>query len=199
MVSAIHYPISCARAWQWALRELGHEVTTVGPAFGPSMPWPLTGRYDYRPYEWKPDINASSMDGRNLYFDLRATEKPDLILQLDHILLPPAEWKDVPNVLWAIDNHVGDYSEVAQAFSHIYIAHSWGNMKDLLGVKWLPAGYDDHTHYVMDDNADWLNAARHEEDHAEIHVRQRVGVYKLHAVHTVEGVIESKIAKLRKR
>lgn len=138
----------------WALREMGHEVTTVGPAQGAYMPWPLTGRYDYRPYEWKPDINASSMDGRNLTFALDKAERPDLILQLDSIIRTPDAWRGVPNVIWAIDNHVGDYSEVAEWVDRIYIAHSWGNMKDLPNAKWLPAGYDERTHFVIDENAE---------------------------------------------
>lgn len=48
-----------------------------------------------------------------------------------------------------------------------------------------------------DDNADWLNAVRHVEDHAEIGTRTKVGVYKLHQVKTVEGVVQSEVAKRR--
>ena len=58
-----------------------------------------------------------------------------------------------------------------------------------LKIKQLPA-----TIFVKiekEDDADWLNAARHAEAHAEIGTKTRVGIYKLVGVRDIEGVVES--------
>lgn len=148
LLSCIHYPVAAGRFMFWALRGLGHEVLTVGPAVGPYLPW--AGERNLEPYEWKPDV-AVSYDGSGA---MRTTTdwaiqklevKPDLIIQMDANFImqgkPPC-----PNVLYAIDNHVGAYGAY-ETFDRIFIAHSWGAMHYLPQSEWLPCAYDEKQHY----------------------------------------------------
>ncbi len=141
----------------WALKRMGHEVITVGPAVGAYLPW-AHGR-NMEPYEWKPDVplvydHDKQTDADVMMIDSadvlnRLRKAPDLIIQMDARFIMQGK-APCPNVLYAIDNHVSAYGEY-DSFDRIFIAHSWGNMADLPQAEWLPCGHDPLNHYVIDE------------------------------------------------
>lgn len=136
LLGAIHTPVTAARSIYWALRDMGHEVITAGP-FQNVMDW--AGAKPLYCYEWQPHIDTT----KPLY---PLPWKPDLMIQTDRVM---ERIPGVPNVLYAIDNHVGDYSGGA-GFDKIFVGHSWGHLADLPNATWLPAGYDPRYHRVTD-------------------------------------------------
>lgn len=139
LLGAIHTPVTAARSIYWALRDMGHEVITAGP-FQNVMDW--AGSKPLYCYEWQPHIDTT----KPLY---PLTWKPDLVLQIDWVTNPIA---GVPNVLYAIDNHVGDYGG-GDGFDKIFVGHSWGHLAELPNAEWLPAGYDPRYHKHLERQA----------------------------------------------
>ena len=155
LLSCRHYPVAAGRYVYWALRRMGHEVVTVGPAEGAFLPW--ANGTNLEPYEWKPDIPLSPAPfGSQVFAPLsdalnRLATPPDLIIQMDaHFVMGGKA--PCPNVLWMIDNHLTPYGEYEQ-FDRIFIAHSWGYGKDESHAEWLPCAHDPQHHFVIDENA----------------------------------------------
>lgn len=130
---------------------MGHEVITVGPAVGAWLPW--AEHRNLEPYEWKPDVGCSYQRHMQLTYEYaeaiaRAGFKPDLIIQMDAQFMLEGK-PDCPNVLWAIDNHVAKYGAY-DTFDRVYIAHSWGYMRDLPQARFLPCAHDPQHHHRLD-------------------------------------------------
>lgn len=148
LLSAVHYPVASARFLFWALRRMGHDVLTIGPAVGPWLPW--AEHVNLEPFEWKPDIALPYEHGRMMQYDVDAALErfggaPDLIVQMDaHFIMRnrPA----CRNVLYAIDNHVAKYGAYGD-FDKLYIAHSFGYMADQPHAEFLPCAHDPAHHY----------------------------------------------------
>lgn len=155
LLSTIHYPVAASRYVYWALKRMGHEVITVGPAVGPFLPW--ANGTNLEPYEWKPDIAMGPSEyGQHNASPLKDAlallhTPPDLIIQMDaHFVMGGKA--PCPNVLWAIDNHLERYGAY-DTFDRIFIAHSWGYMHELPNAEWLPCAHDPLHHFVIDESA----------------------------------------------
>lgn len=144
VISAVHYPISAARYLATAFKRLGHEVITVGVAAGGWLPW--APDVDFSQLAWTPD-QALSADNESRIFDYSeiAHYQPDILIQCD-----ARQFIDnvtVPNVCWAVDNHVAQYDEVP--FDLFFGAHSWGWHSKRDNFEWLPCAYDPQEHYQI--------------------------------------------------
>lgn len=145
LLAAIHRPATVVRSVYWALRDMGHDVTTIGP-FENGMGW--TSR-NHNCYEWQPHIEIVAQDDHTytprLGIDPFA-QSYDLVLQFDRLV---SGVTGCPNVLWALDNHTGQYG-YAEEYTHIFLGHSWGHLSDNPKAAWLPAAYDPRYHYIID-------------------------------------------------
>ena len=154
LISAIHYPVSAARFLAEGYRRLGHTVVTLGPTTGGMIPW--GNGQDFSAYAWTPDVllepappivempMKSIEDGR-AYVEQIA---PDLLVQCDANLSLDGVSGVVPNVCWAVDNHVAKYDDVP--FDVVFGAHSWGYQSDKENFVWLPCAYDPKEHYQIE-------------------------------------------------
>ena len=151
LLAAIHRPATVVRSVYWALRDMGHDVTTIGP-FENAMGWTDNPR-NHNCYEWQPHIELVAQDDHT--YTPRGGVDPfvqsyDLVLQFDRLV---KDAPGCPNVLWALDNHIGPYG-YAEEFDHIFIGHSWGHLSDHPKASWLPAAYDPRYHYIIDPKAE---------------------------------------------
>jgi glycosyltransferase involved in cell wall biosynthesis len=138
----------------WALRRMGHEVVVVGAAPGPWIPWAEDRNLDE--FEWKPDV-AFHYEPERLCMLVESEDvlgklqtPPDLVLQMD-IRFAISGKPPCPNVLYAVDNHVGPYG-AQETFDHIFLAHSIGYMTDLPNAHHLPCAHDPAHQYVIDES-----------------------------------------------
>ena len=137
LVACIHYSVSSGRYITRALKRLGHEVRTVGPAPG-RMIW---GFEVEAKWEWKPDYHN---DGQSPTLDDEHKWRPDLVITADsaYRLIYPK----VKSVLWGMDNHVRDYWPNDPKFDEMFLAHSWGYRINESNAHWLPPCYDPQAH-----------------------------------------------------
>lgn len=144
LVAAIHYPIASGRYIARALRRLGHDVRTVGPATGRSV-W---GMELPEGTEWVPDYEWSG------YLELREWT-PDLIITADSAFSVQGP-KGTPHVVYGVDNHVRDYRHAE--FDHLFLAHSNGHRIGEPNVTHLPCAYDPEMHVKL---TDWDRRPQH--------------------------------------
>lgn len=153
LLSCIHYPIAAGRFLAEGFRRLGHEVITLGPTTGGQIPW--GNGQDFSAYAWTPDVLLEPgppivADAMRSIVDGRAYVKaiePDLLVQCDANFSLDGVGGVVPNVCWAVDNHVAKYDDVV--FDVIFGAHSWGCQSDKENFEWLPCAYDPQAHYPI--------------------------------------------------
>lgn len=150
LLSTVHYPVAASRFLFWALRRMGHDTLTIGPAVGPWLPW--AEQLNLEPIEWKPDIALPYEHGKIMQYDVDAALErfggaPDLIIQMDaHFIM--RNRPKCRNVLYAIDNHVAKYGAY-EDFDRLYIAHSWGHMAEQPHAEFLPCAHDPAHHYNL--------------------------------------------------
>ena len=148
-----HRPVTVCRSVYWILREMGHEVITAGMVDN-NIGWSDGHRYEC--YEWQPHVELKFIDKdqplKVVQTSQRVAAGPlDLVLQMDRFI--GGRYPEVPNVLYALDNHVGKYDGYAE-FDRIYYAHSWGFMSELEQGRWLPCAYDPRYHFTIDPKAE---------------------------------------------
>ena len=135
LLACIHYSVSSGRYITRALRRLGHDVRTIGPAPG-RMIW---GFEVEAKWEWKPDYEVndfSTVIFRNFH--------PDLVITADSAFTIFNSFS--PHVLWGMDNHVRDYWPREAKFDAMFLAHSWGHRINEPNAHWLPPCYDPQAH-----------------------------------------------------
>lgn len=147
-LSAICFPCSIARYLMWGFQQAGHEVITAGPATGQYIPWSNGLYLDCEP--WMPDIELQPQQAHSIKDVLAKTGPVDLIVQCDaHFFLFGDS--PVPNVCYAVDNHVREYNQ--REFDIFFGAHSWGFGMDKPNAVWLPCAYDPRWHYMIGGNS----------------------------------------------
>lgn len=139
IVAYIHYPVCSGRYITEALRNLDHDVRTLGDSTGNQI-W---GTVVDPKYAWQSDGDLTkSWDDW----------QPDLIIiaesawQYHHPV-----YQDVPHVVWGVDNHVRDYRQrgIARYFlAHRSVSMHTAQFNDIEGVTdtsnlgddatWLP-------------------------------------------------------------
>ncbi len=140
-LSAIHFPVSISRFLAWGFQAAGCEVVTVGPATGQYIPWSNGLYLDCEP--WTPDVELQPQQAHLIKDVLAKTGPVDLIVQCDaHFFLFGDS--PVPNVCYAVDNHVKEYNQ--REFDIFFGAHSWGFGMDKTNAVWLPCAYDPRWH-----------------------------------------------------
>jgi hypothetical protein len=141
LLSYIGYPLSVGRFLKKALRNLGHEVIHCGPFAGGTLPWqPQT---DFSRYADKPELLLPAQY-QPISLVLEQVGKVDLVIQCDAQFFLTGKCP-VPNIVWAIDNHVRKYD--ATEFDVFFGAHSWGFGADKKNFKWLPCAYSQADHF----------------------------------------------------
>ncbi len=133
LIAAIHYPVCSARYIARAFKRLGHDVRTIGPVTGNNI-WGM--EVDAR-WAWEPDYDPAQ-PGDWL---------PELIVIADSGYY--LDWKpspETPRVLWGVDNHSRNYTELGQQFDAMFLAHSWAARMDEPNATWLPPCYDPVAH-----------------------------------------------------
>lgn len=137
------FPVAMGRYFEFALKDLGHKVITVGYNMGDEVPWP-NGPHKFPKYNFGTDIRIPD-DGpfplekitKNL------SRKPDIIIQAgdSHWLYgkPPRGTK---NVILATDPHAIDYTERLEYATHFACMQKYF-LKDYNFKKqfWVPYAY----------------------------------------------------------
>lgn len=153
LISCIHYPVSAPKFLAKALRQLGHDVYTVGPNMGGRLPW---SSENFDKYEWRSNFAPYAPDNTYCFSEIGTRFTPDLIVQCDANFFMTG-LTPCPNVVWAVDNHVAAYDKAN--FDVFFGAHSWGYGSDKENFHWLPCAYDPQEHYQIPDAVKHFDAA----------------------------------------
>lgn len=141
-----HFPVAMGRWFDWALRDLGHEVFSVGPYDGPRIPW--GEQYVYPDYDFPPDIETIDADHPLKDILERMPWKPDLILQAGDTVFLHGDSGDIPNVILATDPHVIDYKPRLKHATHFACMQNC-HLNDYPNFEnkfWVPYGYKEDLH-----------------------------------------------------
>lgn len=124
LIKAHHYAVASGRYMADALKRLGHDVRTDGPAHG-NVVWGMT--VDER-HAWIPNKPEKGWE-------------PELVIIADaHLDADAARGYECPVVVYGVDNHVRDYAQYD--VDHMFLAHGHGHRIGEEHVTWLPCGYD---------------------------------------------------------
>ena len=148
LVACIHYSVSSGRYITRALRRLGHEVRTIGPAPG-RMIW---GFEVEAKWEWKPDYESDLKQWPTMDIVMNRQDgwQPELIITADSAFTITGHTNQVPHILWGMDNHVRDYWPREMKFKEMFFAHSWGHRINEPNAHWFPPCYDPQAHIDLD-------------------------------------------------
>ena len=122
LITCTHYAVSSGRYAYDALKRLGHDVRSAGPAMGTEI-W---GMAVDEQYAWMPDVPEKDWT-------------PDLTIHMDGNWKPDKQYGGL-NVVYGVDNHVRDYRGVN--YDHLFLAHGTGFRIGDENATWLPCGYD---------------------------------------------------------
>ncbi|MGA3066463.1 MAG: glycosyltransferase [Tepidisphaeraceae bacterium] len=130
LVVCNHFPVDLGRYMRDAFHRVGADVRSVGPDLG-SVIWGL--KLDAS-RAWKPDgpIDAFWPDWT-----------PDLVV---HSMQPPVRfhphYRDVPHVVYTVDNHHMDFR--GEGIAHYFLGHLHSRVMPVSGPTdtWLPCAYD---------------------------------------------------------
>ena len=143
LLTFIMYPVSCARYLAWGFQAAGCEVVTAGPTTGNFIPWGKNGLWLDHKWDWRPDVPLDHRMPHEIGDVLAVTGPVNLVVQTDaHFALMGDA--PVPNVCFAVDNHVRDYT--LRRWDLIFGAHSWAKRSDEAHFRWLPCAYDPRWH-----------------------------------------------------
>lgn len=144
-----HFPMALGRYFDWAFRDLGHEVFSVGCYNGDRIPW--GEEYRFPEYDNPPDLVIPEMDAYPLEEVLKLTPwKPDIIIQASDTtyLSGPAP---CPNVILATDPHCIDYKPRLTYASHYACMQKFYMDKiDFPNKFWIPYAYYEGIHKKLD-------------------------------------------------
>lgn len=140
-----HFPMALGRYFDWAFRDLGHEVFSVGCYNGDRIPW--GEEYRFPEYDNPPDLVIPEIEAYPMEEVLRlAPWKPDLIIQASDTtyLSGPAP---CPNVILATDPHCIDYNPRLTHASHFACMQNNYMQKYSFENKfWVPYAYYEGIH-----------------------------------------------------
>lgn len=146
------FPVAMGRYFEWALKDLGHEVTVAGYTMGDEVPWP-NGPHHFPEYNFPPEIRLPNVEEYPLERVLeRFKGLPDLILQAgDTCYLTGKAPAGIPNVILATDPHCIDYTPRLANATH------FASMQDYYGRTynrpyfWVPYAYYPPIHKKLPD------------------------------------------------
>lgn len=139
------FPVAMWRWFDWSLRDMGHEVFSVGNYSGGKIPW--GDQFDYPQYAFPPDHEIPECD---YPIDALLNEidfKPDLIIQAaDTIgLTGKAPCK---NVVIETDPHAVNYTERIKYADHVFCMQDHYRLE---GQTWIPYGWYPPIHKYIPD------------------------------------------------
>lgn len=150
LLSYIGYPVGAGKFLKKALRNMGHEVVHIGPDAKGYLPW--QPQADFSKYADKPDLPLPYPTSGTFHMEdaIAMAGEVDLVIQCDaNFYLTGVA--PVPNVVWAIDNHVVKYDVIEP---DIYFgAHSWAYGHEKKNFVWLPCAYSPSDHYQIPNHA----------------------------------------------
>jgi hypothetical protein len=139
-----HFPVAMGRWFDWALRDLGHEVWSVGCYDGPNIPW--GEGFSYPDYDFPPDYEIPEMDYPLKDVLEQCPFEPDMILQASDTTYLMGK-APCPNVILATDPHAVDYhSRVKSASHYISMQDFYLDEIDFPRKMWVPYGYKEDLH-----------------------------------------------------
>ena len=139
------FPVAMWRWFDWSLRDLGHEVFSVGNYNGGKIPW--GDQFDYPQYAFPPDYEIPEVNYPVEQILKEISFKPDVIIQAaDTIYLTGKA--PCKNVILKTDPHAVDYTPRLEFADHVF------NMQDfysLPGETWIPYAYYEPLHRVLNE------------------------------------------------
>ncbi len=128
-IMTVHHAVGSGRYMRDAFRRIGVDVRTLGPSTGSNI-WGMR----------LPPQRAWSGDG-----DAQAwwpDWRPDLVILMDCSRYHHERYRDVPHVVYGVDNHVYNFRQ--DGITHYFLAHRRGPAMPAEGddVTWLPCAYD---------------------------------------------------------
>lgn len=137
-----HYPIAMGRWFDFALRDAGHQVVSVGNYDGGKIPW--GDQFDFPQYAFPPDIQIPEQEFYPLDQVLaHCPFTPDLVIQAADTTALSGK-APCPNILIETDPHAVNYT-MREAQADVVFC-----MQDFYkkpGQTWLPYGYYPPIHY----------------------------------------------------
>lgn len=145
------FPVAMWRWFDWSLRDMGHEVFSVGNYNGGKIPW--GDQFDYPQYAFPPDHQIPEGDYPIEALLKEIDFKPDVIIQAaDTIYLTGKA--PCKNVILETDPHAVDYTPRLQYADHVFCMQ---DCYKLPGQTWIPYGwyppihkYISNTHMAYD-------------------------------------------------
>lgn len=137
------FPIAMGRYIEWALKDLGHKVLTVGPNIGDEVPWP-GGPWKFPKYNFGADLVLPDVESLAINNVIRKIKGiPDVIIQCgDTVWLKGKPKYKIKNIIVATDPHCIDYNprlKNADEFwcmqDHYLKERYWGK------GRWFPYAY----------------------------------------------------------
>lgn len=142
LFAAAHFPVSVGRYLADGFKAAGHEVITVGPAFGRWIPW-NGGMELAEEYVWTPDLALDRTKEHSIQEVLEQVGPVDLIVHGDSMFHLTGD-SPVPNVIYMADCHVREYRE--REYDLLFGSHSWGFRHEDSNFRWLPCAYSETDH-----------------------------------------------------
>ena len=139
------FPVAMWRFFDWAFRDLGHEVISVGCYNGDWIPW---GGGMNLGYDFPPDIQIPEMESYPLSDVLNKLPwTPDMILQASDVTYLYGPSNGIPNVILATDPHAVDYIPRLKDASHFAcMQECYLNKYDFKNKFWIPYAYSENIH-----------------------------------------------------
>lgn len=137
-----HYPIAMGRWFDFALRDLGHQVFSVGNYSGGKIPW--GDQFNFPQYAFTPDFEIPEVEAYPIDQLLEQIDfKPDVIIQAADTTYLSGK-APCKNVVIKTDPHAVDYSQRVQFADLVF------SMQDHYkspGDEWLPYAYYPPVHF----------------------------------------------------
>lgn len=130
-----HYPVAMGRFFDWAFRDLGHEVFSVGNYDGGKIPW--GDQYDFPQYAGAPDYEIPAIDYPVDSLLKEIDFKPDVIVQAADVLCLTGK-APCKNVLLKTDPHAVDYTERERNIDHSFNMQSHYKRPE---ETWIPYAF----------------------------------------------------------
>ena len=145
-----HFPMAIGRYFDMAFRNLGHEVITIGPFSGGSIPW--GEEFHFEEYAFPPDIDTSAMGSQDisseLVLSLLASKDflPDVIIQISDGSYIQGKFP-FPNVIVGTDPHCINYLPMLQSADLFACMQKYYMDRYSFANKvWVPYAYADGIH-----------------------------------------------------
>lgn len=130
-----HFPVAMGRWFDWTLRDMGHEVFSVGNYNGGKIPW--GDQFDYPQYAFPPDYEIPEINYPVNSLLKEIPFKPGVIIQAGDVVYLTGK-APCKNVVLMTDPHAVDYKPRLEFADHAF------NMQDFYRTPdqtWIPYAY----------------------------------------------------------